>query len=127
MQNATSFASNTTLPPNPLCCNANRTGYAFRGSATEGNGSDLIFLNGGWQPRITMHDGSWVRWRFLMSSAKGWVVLQLLEKDEADGSLAFSERCEMMMIAKDGVFLMQIPRRVPALLLASGATGACNQ
>eukprot|EP00775_Hariotina_reticulata_P008464 gene8464-8648_t len=111
--------STPSFPKNPLCCDSNRTGYAFFGSATQGQGTNILTVNGGFQPVISMYENTWTRMRVLFSGAKGWFVAQILERELATEALANTDRCEIQMIAKDGVYLMKIPRLVPALLLAS--------
>lgn len=54
------------------------------------------------QPIITLPDSTWHRWRLLYSGQKNWFVLQLLEQDLGTGVLAFSDRCELQLTAKDG-------------------------
>lgn len=90
------------LPPRTdLACCACRREFVFSGSATENNGTNLILVNGGFQPRISMPAHTWHRWRVLYSASKGWMVLQVLERS-SDGSLSLSNLCELQMTAKDG-------------------------
>ncbi|CAK0786985.1 hypothetical protein CVIRNUC_010201 [Coccomyxa viridis] len=149
---------------NPLCCNANRTGFGFNASR-----QDVIFVNGGLQPKIRIAPGAPQLWRIVNAA---WKV-SVLEETDGNGSssrrwpLASSSEakprlrapvrivlmqhemerghslvpvqgyadlviitegpqanarapCTMSLLAKDGVYLMQIPRQVDDLVLAAG-------
>jgi len=72
-----------------LCC-GNDTGF------TAAN-KDLLLLNGGYQPRMTLASNTWQRWRMLFSGASRYITLQILTT-----SLQYAPECEMQMIAKDG-------------------------
>jgi glucokinase len=56
-----------------------------------------------------------VRWRFLNSAAKGFTVVKIV--DAALNRTATD--CELMLLAKDGVYLQQIPRRIQGMLLSA--------
>lgn len=107
--------SGWSLPTNPLCCNG-ANDYAFRGTATEGDGRDILLVNGGYQPRMTLLSDTWTRWRMLFSGAKGWFTVQILDAD----TMQPAPQCEMQLTNKDGIYLMDMPRKVPSLILPSG-------
>lgn len=90
----------------PLCCG---DGTLF-GTGSE---KDLGFINGGWQPTIRMKDGEWQRWRFAMTSFKRYTTLEILDQNN-------NAPCEIQLVAKDGVYPMQIPRRISYMLIPSG-------
>lgn len=102
--------SNSSNPKNPLCCDGDN-GYAFKAQ-----NQDLLLLNGGYQPRITLPSNTWQRWRMLFSGAKGWSSFQVLTPD-----LQPAPECELQLLNKDGIYMMKVPRLVPALVLASGS------
>lgn len=108
------LVSNYSSPQNPLCCDS-KNGWVFGGSMTKGNGTDILLVSGAYKPVITMADGVWYRWRMLYSGAKGWSTFRFL-----DTAMANSKQCEWLLIAKDGVYLMNIPRKVEAVLMSSG-------
>lgn len=85
------------------------------GTAAQGRGENFYLINGGYQPTIHLNSNSWARWRFLNSAAKGFTVIKLV--DAATNKTA--EDCEVMLLAKDGVYLQQIPRAIQGMLLSA--------
>lgn len=96
--------SNVSEPPNPLCCSGS---YKFSGTATVGLGTNFLLVNGGWQPVISMASGTWQRWRLLYSGMQGTIALQIIDPK----TNAAAAQCEMMLIAKDGVYLLKVSVR----------------
>ena len=39
--------------------------------AAEGDGRNLVIVNGGYKPIVTLYENTWHRWRLLYSGAKG--------------------------------------------------------
>jgi FtsP/CotA-like multicopper oxidase with cupredoxin domain len=74
-------------------------------------------MNGGLEPVITLKGDKWQRWRILYAGIKGFFVLRIV--DENTGQPA--PQCELQLYAKDGVYLMNLPRPVTAMLLASAS------
>ncbi len=98
-----------------ICCN----NTANSPNALEGSGvsQDLIFVNGGWQPKIMMGSGEYQRFRFIVGGYTGSAMMQI--KNPATGEP--TDACEMMLYSKDGVYLMEVPRKVSYVFLPSGA------
>lgn len=98
-----------------ICCN----NTANSPNALEGTGvtQDLLFVNGGWQPKIMMGSGEYQRFRFIIGGYTGSAMMQI--KDPATGEP--TDACEMMLYSKDGVYLMEVPRQVSYVFLPSGA------
>ena len=87
------------------------------GTAIDGiTGENLVFLNGGYQPTMSMSTGVWQRWSMVMASFNGALLMQVV--DPATGEA--TDACEVMKLASDGVFAMQIPRPVTYMVLPSG-------
>ncbi len=96
-------ASALSDPENPLCCR----------TALRAFNTSLVLLNGGWQPVVPLVAGEWARWRMLHSgSAADSLELALVG---ADGAPA--PGCEILLFAKDGVFMPQVPRATPSVFL----------
>ncbi|KAL4422772.1 hypothetical protein ABPG75_008969 [Micractinium tetrahymenae] len=105
-------ASRLYDPANPLCCGEGAAKHEpFAGTATD---RDLVFVNGHWQPRLALESGKFYRWRLAWATPKRFAPLVILGPDGQPAP------CEMQLISKDGVYLMQIPRRVDHALLAPG-------
>ena len=59
------------------CCSADENSPSvFLGNSTN---SQLIFVNGGWQPVIDMKDGQWQRWRLYLAGYTGSVLLSVVD------------------------------------------------
>ena len=106
---------------NPMCCSG---AHSVHGSA---NDKDILLLNGGYQPKLTMKAGQWQRWRMVHTGYKRFLDLQILDKS---GGVAPS--CQLMLLAKDGVYIPQMPRAVDPVFLTAGARrapprGSCRQ
>lgn len=98
-----------------LCCSADENSPSvFLGNSTN---SQLIFVNGGWQPVIDVKDGQWQRWRLYLAGYTGSVLLSVVDA----GTQEVAEDCELMLLSKDGVYPQQIPRAVGYGFLSSGA------
>ena len=66
---------------------------------------NIVFLNGGLEPVVEMQPWIWQSWSILVGAYTGVLMLQI------------PEQCEIMLISKDGVFLMEVPRRVSYVLV----------
>ncbi|EFN51649.1 hypothetical protein CHLNCDRAFT_139836 [Chlorella variabilis] len=114
--------SANSIPPNPTCCGNNTAGAAFTS-----NGQALVTVNGGHAPVIHMRSGEWQRWQLVYAAYMRYVDLAL-EPASAAAAAADSDQqqepgtatCELALLGKDGIWLMQIPRSVPHLLLPAG-------
>ena len=97
------------------CCDE---GDKNSSNALYGTGTmdDLIFMNGGFQPSITMKSGVWQRWSMTLASYKSSLLMQVVDPKTGEAT----DACEIMLISKDGVFLMEIPRTVSYMHLPSG-------
>jgi FtsP/CotA-like multicopper oxidase with cupredoxin domain len=106
-------------PAYPLCCgNSTSTGEgAAEGPLPldpPGYNTTLALVNGGWQPVLGLVAGEWARWRALHAGWKMTLDLTLVDGAGAPAG------CEMALVAKDGVFLLEAPRPVGGLLLNPG-------
>jgi hypothetical protein len=106
-------------PAYPLCCG--------NGTSTDKNAAagplpldppsynaTLALVNGGWQPALSLVAGEWARWRALHAGWKTTLDLTLVDGAGAPAG------CEVMLVAKDGVFLLEAPRPVGGLHLNPG-------
>lgn len=60
--------------------------------------------------------GQYTRWRIINASWKRYVELFIIHENET-----LAEQCEMQLIAKDGLYMLRIPRKVQHVVLpASG-------
>ncbi|KAI7843970.1 hypothetical protein COHA_002508 [Chlorella ohadii] len=96
-------ASRLSDPPNPL--------PEPKGSAID---RDTVLLNGGFQPRIFMKSGEYQRWRLAWATSKRWASIGIVDKSGQPAP------CEMLLVGKDAVYLMEIPRKVSHAYLAAG-------
>ena len=104
-------------PQNPLCCDdtAVASGEGDLLSGTNSN-ADLMIVNGAWQPTIPMTSGVHQRWRMIHTGYKKFTDLQIVDA----ATMKATTSCELQLIAKDGLYLMQIPRKVDHVFLTSG-------
>ena len=87
------------------------------GTAINGTtGDDLVFLNGGYQPTMSMASGVWQRWSMVMASYNGALLMQVVETNTEKAT----DSCEVMKLASDGVFAMTIPRPVTYMMVPAG-------
>ncbi|KAI8476535.1 MAG: hypothetical protein J3K34DRAFT_516425 [Monoraphidium minutum] len=112
------LASN--ISQNPLCCGNGAHPFGGVGTAAPqpaaGNlGENYLLLNGGYQPVMKMAQNTWQRWRILYSGSKAFSAVAIRRED---GSLATD--CELQLVAKDGIYLLKLPRKVDAVLPVSG-------
>ena len=63
--------------------------------------------------------GKWQRWRVALTAYNRYMDLAFVD---AIGGPA-SAQCEIALLSKDGVYLMEIPRAVPGMLIPTG--GRC--
>ena len=97
------------------CCdekNENSPNALYGTGTTE----DLVFLNGGFQPLMTMTSGVWQRWLMNLASYKSSLLMQVV--DQKTGNV--TDACDIMLVSKDGVFVMEIPRSVSYMHVPSG-------
>jgi len=71
--------------------------------------TNFMLVNMQFLPKITMEVGKWYRWRMVMSSIR-----------ESLAFLSQSGNCEIHLLAKDGIFLSDAPRKVPEVMLSPG-------
>ena len=88
-------------------------------SANLTTGQDLVFLNGGYQPTMSMSAGVWQRWSMVMASYNGALLMQVRDPATGEGT----DACEIMKLSSDGVWAMEIPRPVSYMLVPSGGRG----
>lgn len=104
-------------PQNLLCCDdaavASGEGALLTGSNAD---SDLMLVNGAWQPVIPVTSGVAQRWRLANTGYKRFADLQIVDEDTKQ----LTSACELQLVAKDGLYLMQIPRKVDHIFLAPG-------
>ncbi len=106
-------ASEISEPGNPLCCGApGANAVALDMAPGPAYNTSLVLLNGGWQPVIPLVAGEWARWRMLHSGSAEILELALVG---ADGAPA--PGCEVLLVAKDGVYMPQVPRATPTVYL----------
>ncbi|EFN52942.1 hypothetical protein CHLNCDRAFT_137304 [Chlorella variabilis] len=106
-----------STPTNRLCCGTegepDANSLKLTGSMS---GMDFVLVNGGWQPVLDMTAGKWQRWRMLHSGIKRFLTLTVVE----EGTFIRAKDCEVMLLAKDGVYPMKIPRTVDEVFITSG-------
>ncbi|GAB4816399.1 hypothetical protein N2152v2_003445 [Parachlorella kessleri] len=103
-------------PENNLCCDSpgqNVSSLPVLGSA---NSSDIILVNGGYQPIVPLESGQYQRWRLVNTGFRRFLDLQILDAETSKPA----KECELLLIAKDGVYLMEIPREVDHIFLSNG-------
>jgi FtsP/CotA-like multicopper oxidase with cupredoxin domain len=91
------------------------SGTAIKGTT----GEDLVFLNGGYQPTLSMSTGVWQRWSMVMASFNGALLMQVI--DPATGEA--TDACDVLKLSSDGLWAMTIPRPVTYMLIPSGGRG----
>ena len=101
-----------------LCCNTTTNGITRTAGMLQGSlsNSDIALINMIYQPTIFMKSGEWQQWRMLHSGYKRFMDLQIFDNN---GSI--TKECDIALIAKDGVYLMEIPRMVTNIFLTSGS------
>ncbi len=105
----------STAGGSTICCSEDENSPAvLLGNSTNSN---FVLVNGGWQPTIDMEEGKWQRWRLTLAGYTGSVLLSILDADTQE----VTEDCELMLLSKDGVYPMEIPRTVSHGFLSSGA------
>ena len=106
------FVEESSDQPMTTCCNATDPKFPFIVNTNQ----DVILINGGYMPRIKVPNNGWMRWRMLNVAIKPIMNLAIL-KSTVDSTVA---PCQMQIIAKDGIYMMQIPRTVDTLYLGPG-------
>jgi FtsP/CotA-like multicopper oxidase with cupredoxin domain len=92
-----------------------RTDYATNAYCRDDEGRSLVLVNGQRRPRIAMSRG-WHRWRVLFATVGSQTRFVL--EDEAG---AAASACEMGVLAKDGVYLLDFPRETDYVRMVSGS------
>lgn len=108
----TEFIHSVASPASDICCNSSSNPFPFK--ATH---KDFALLNGGYMPRIRMPTGSWQRWRMVNVAAHDFLEINIVYANDSSKAAP----CDMFLYSKDGVYMMQIPRKVPALYLSPAA------
>ena len=111
--------SELSNPRNPLCCGNATTANTVQGPLLASGSAvknDTLMLNGGYQPVMTMESGVYQRWRVLHTGYKNWADIQILDPSTKTAT----NDCELLLLAKDGIYLKNIPRVVDHIFLASG-------
>lgn len=100
---------------NPLCCGNDTSANAIPGALTGSQAAtNFVLVNGGLAPVIEMQAGVFQRWRMAHVGFKYFLDMQILD---SKGNPA--KECETMLVAKDGVYMLQIPRKVDNIFLAA--------
>ena len=71
--------------------------------------TNFVLVNMQFLPKITMEVGKWYRWRMALSSIRASIAF-----------LSQSGKCEMQLIAKDGIYLPEAPRAVDQIIMSPG-------
>eukprot|EP00928_Gymnodinium_smaydae_P036262 TRINITY_DN25365_c0_g1_i1.p1 TRINITY_DN25365_c0_g1~~TRINITY_DN25365_c0_g1_i1.p1 ORF type:complete len:733 (-),score=68.75 TRINITY_DN25365_c0_g1_i1:358-2325(-) len=79
------------------------------------NNEIALLVNGQLVPRMTLEAGKWYRFRIIYAAVVLNAIIFPLEIEQGDGF-----RCDMELLAKDGVYLQDAPRRIPRIYLGSG-------
>merc|ERR1712216_1009285 len=80
----------------------------YRNAATSTGNKNTFLINMQYIPKITVEKGKWYRMRMTMSSVQ-------------DGLAWRAPRgCEMQLLAKDGIYLNDAPRKINVMILAAG-------
>lgn len=96
------------------CCDSDmKNANALYGSGTT---DDLVFLNGGFQPLMKLSRGVWQRWSMVLASYKNSLLMQVIDPKTGEAT----DKCDIMLLSKDGVFALQIPRTVSYMYVPSG-------
>jgi FtsP/CotA-like multicopper oxidase with cupredoxin domain len=104
--------SNESNPVSPLCCSepgSNDPAYTATGMK-----NNTILINGIYQPQIKLTTGGYQAWKILNAGPKGWVNMVVVTREEKPAP------CEILLYAKDGVFLQEVPRTVNLMILSPG-------
>ena len=68
--------------------------------------TDVLLLNGGFRPVIAVAPRIWQRWRIINTSVR--YILQLAILDGYKENAAKPAPCEVMVVSKDGVMMMEV-------------------
>ncbi|MEN9380038.1 MAG: hypothetical protein RJB15_1731 [Pseudomonadota bacterium] len=105
-------------PKNPLCCDdaaaSNGQGALLTGANSQSN---IMLMNGAFTPTIPMDKGRYERWRLVSTGYTMWTDLQLLDST----TRKLTNDCELLLVAKDGVYLLEAPRIVDHIYLNSAS------
>ncbi|WP_172806666.1 multicopper oxidase family protein [Endozoicomonas arenosclerae] len=70
--------------------------------------NSFITANGQYQPYLAMEKGQWKRLQLINAAFMQWL------------SIPAPQNCEFQLLAKDGIFLKELPRQVDRLILPGG-------
>lgn len=105
-------------PHNPLCCDdaaaSNGQGALLTGA---NSASNVMLVNGAFAPTIPMDKGRYERWRLVFTGYTLWSDLQILDA----ATKQVTNDCELLLVAKDGVYLLEAPRIVDHIYLNSAS------
>ena len=109
-----SIPSWNNMAESTLCCGNNTAANAVPGALTGSQAStNFVLVNGGLEPVIEMAAGVFHRWRMAHVGFKYFLDMQILN---SAGKPA--KECEIQLVAKDGVYMLSIPRKVDNIFLA---------
>lgn len=74
---------------------------------------NFVIVNGQYQPTHAMNEGQWYRFRMVYAAVERGARLEI---DGTNGA-----QCEMQLLAKDGVYLHEMPRKIESAAFFSGA------
>jgi len=74
---------------------------------------NFVIVNGQYQPTHEVNEGQWYRFRMVYAAVERGARLEI---DGTNGA-----QCEMQLMAKDGVYLHEMPRKVDSAAFFSGA------
>eukprot|EP00928_Gymnodinium_smaydae_P098139 TRINITY_DN9053_c0_g1_i1.p1 TRINITY_DN9053_c0_g1~~TRINITY_DN9053_c0_g1_i1.p1 ORF type:complete len:716 (-),score=67.20 TRINITY_DN9053_c0_g1_i1:254-2401(-) len=79
------------------------------------NNEVSMLVNGQLIPKMTLRAGQWHRFRMIYASTELSCIISALELEPGNGF-----RCDIELLAKDGVYLRTTPREIEKIYLASG-------
>ncbi|KAG2431909.1 hypothetical protein HXX76_009400 [Chlamydomonas incerta] len=86
-------------------------------------GRDWGLVNGAFQPTISITEKTYARWQLLNTMTMKWLDLTIQQVDEKDGSLQLAD-CDFFLLARDGVPLPVIPRKLRSNPAPANGTGS---
>ena len=92
-------------------------GFASPGITPNGNLIEWNLVNGQIRPIVALREDTFKLFRLVYLSIKRYV--NLIITDDVN-SLRATDKCEMQLIAKDGIYLNYAPRQIQSVILASG-------
>ncbi|KAG2489580.1 hypothetical protein HYH03_011862, partial [Edaphochlamys debaryana] len=74
-------------------------------------GRDWVLVNGAFQPKIFLTEKTYTRWELLNTLTMKWLDVTF-QKVSDNGTLTPAEGCHFWLLARDGVPLPKVPRRL---------------